>query len=127
MLELGESSIEEHDLLGRVVVRLNISKLVVVGDNVRALYNGALLEGSWGDEIQHVPDAAAAEALLRAELAPGDIVLFKSSNGAGLRFLGDRIALLPDAAGSPDPAPPQQPAPPATSPGENTHRRSPQP
>jgi UDP-N-acetylmuramoyl-tripeptide--D-alanyl-D-alanine ligase len=130
MLELGESSIEEHDLLGRVVVRLNISKLVVVGDNVRALYNGALLEGSWGDEIQHVPDAAAAEALLRAELAPGDIVLFKSSNGAGLRFLGDRIALLPDAAGSPDPAPPRpadQPAPAATSPGENSQRRSPQP
>ena len=130
MLELGESSIEEHDLLGRVVVRLNISKLIVVGDNVRPLYNGAVLEGSWGDEVQHVQDAAAAEALLRAELAPGDIVLFKSSNGAGLRFLGDRIALLPDAAGSPDAVPPQhaeQTAPPATSPDGNHHQRSPQP
>ncbi|WP_159619010.1 UDP-N-acetylmuramoyl-tripeptide--D-alanyl-D-alanine ligase [Arthrobacter zhaoguopingii] len=131
MLELGESSIEEHDLLGRVVVRLNISKLVVVGgDNVRALFNGALLEGSWGDEIQQVPDAEAAERLLRSELRPGDIVLFKSSNGAGLRFLGDRIALAPDAAGSPDSVPPH-PAnpiqPPAASPDGTAPRRSPQP
>ncbi|MHA7283755.1 UDP-N-acetylmuramoyl-tripeptide--D-alanyl-D-alanine ligase [Arthrobacter sp. TMS2-4] len=92
MLELGESSIEEHDLLGRVVVRLNISKLVCVGPNTRALFNGAVLEGSWGSEAVHVDDVEAAERLLAAELEPGDIVLFKSSNGAGLRFLGDRIA-----------------------------------
>ncbi|KNC17672.1 UDP-N-acetylmuramoyl-tripeptide--D-alanyl-D-alanine ligase [Arthrobacter sp. RIT-PI-e] len=104
MLELGESSIEEHDLLGRVVVRLNISKLVCVGPNTRALYNGAVLEGSWGSEALHVDDADAAEQLLTAELRPGDIVLLKSSNGAGLRFLGDRIAAM-TAAPSTDPPP----------------------
>ncbi len=92
MLELGESSIEEHDLLGRVVVRLNISRVVCVGPNTRALFNGAVLEGSWGSEAVHVDDVDAAERLLTAELQPGDIVLFKSSNGAGIRFLGDRIA-----------------------------------
>jgi UDP-N-acetylmuramoyl-tripeptide--D-alanyl-D-alanine ligase len=92
MLELGDRSIEEHDLLGRVVVRLNISKLVCVGPNTRALFNGAVLEGSWGSEAVHVTDIAAAEALLAAELEPGDLVLFKSSNGAGLRYLGDRVA-----------------------------------
>lgn len=113
MLELGESTIEEHDLLGRVVVRLNISKLVCVGPNTRALFNGAVLEGSWGSEAVHVDDAAAAEQLLAAELEPGDIVLFKSSNGAGLRFLGDRIAEGPDPQPSQDPGPdhaPNQPA-----------------
>ncbi len=108
MLELGDSSIEEHDLLGRVVVRLNISKLICVGPNTRALFNGAVLEGSWGSEAVHVDDVEAAERLLAAELAPGDIVLLKSSNGAGLRFLGDRVARqssaesavsAPDAAG----------------------------
>jgi UDP-N-acetylmuramoyl-tripeptide--D-alanyl-D-alanine ligase len=99
MLELGDRSIEEHDLLGRVVVRLNISKLICVGPNTRALFNGAVLEGSWGSEAVHVDDVQAAERLLSAELEPGDIVLFKSSNGAGLRFLGDRVAqALPDAA-----------------------------
>ncbi|THJ67547.1 UDP-N-acetylmuramoyl-tripeptide--D-alanyl-D-alanine ligase [Arthrobacter echini] len=101
MLELGDRSIEEHDLLGRVVVRLNISKLICVGPNTRALFNGAVLEGSWGSEAVHVEDAEAAERILDAELEPGDIVLFKSSNGAGLRFLGDRIAGSSKAAGSP--------------------------
>lgn len=100
MLELGDRSIEEHDLLGRVVVRLNISKLICVGPNTRALFNGAVLEGSWGSEAVHVADVAEAEALLAAQLEPGDLVLFKSSNGAGLRFLGDRIA-----AGAPITAP----------------------
>ncbi|WP_104117479.1 UDP-N-acetylmuramoyl-tripeptide--D-alanyl-D-alanine ligase [Arthrobacter sp. B1805] len=103
MLELGDRSIEEHDLLGRVVVRLNISKLVCVGPNTRALYNGAVLEGSWGSEAVHVDDVEAAERLLSAEVEPGDLVLFKSSNGAGLRFLGDRIAqAVPAAAPSTD-------------------------
>ncbi|MHA7208280.1 UDP-N-acetylmuramoyl-tripeptide--D-alanyl-D-alanine ligase [Arthrobacter sp. MDT1-65] len=116
MLELGERSIEEHDLLGRVVVRLNISKLVCVGPNTRALFNGAVLEGSWGSEATHVDDVEAAELMLRAELAPDDIVLFKSSNGAGLRFLGDRVArnqspeapegALPDAPRGPSGHPP---------------------
>ena len=99
MLELGDRSIEEHDLLGRVVVRLNISKLVCVGPNTRALFNGAVLEGSWGSEAVHVDDVAAAERLLVAELEPDDIVLFKSSRDAGLRFLGDRVAQVqPPAA-----------------------------
>ncbi|MBP2414982.1 UDP-N-acetylmuramoyl-tripeptide--D-alanyl-D-alanine ligase [Arthrobacter stackebrandtii] len=93
MLELGTDSVLEHDLVGRVAVRLNISRLLVVGAGARAMHVGAVMEGSWGDESMFVPDADAAEAVLRAELAPGDIVLFKSSNGAGLRFLGDRIAL----------------------------------
>lgn len=93
MLELGTDSVLEHDAVGRVAVRLNISRLLVVGAGARAMHVGAVMEGSWGDESMFVPDADAAQAVLDAELAPGDIVLFKSSNGAGLRFLGDRIAL----------------------------------
>ena len=93
MLELGDSSVLEHDAVGRVAVRLNISRLLVVGAGARAMHVGAVMEGSWGNESMFLPDAAAAEEILRAELAPGDVVLFKSSNGAGLRFLGDRIAL----------------------------------
>jgi UDP-N-acetylmuramoyl-tripeptide--D-alanyl-D-alanine ligase len=31
--------------------------------------------------------------VLEAQLEPGDLVLFKSSNSVGLRHLGDRIAL----------------------------------
>ncbi|WP_026554202.1 UDP-N-acetylmuramoyl-tripeptide--D-alanyl-D-alanine ligase [Arthrobacter sp. 35W] len=97
MLELGDDSIHEHDALGRVAVRLNISRLVVVGKPARAMHVGAVMEGSWGDESVFVADADEAYDLLSRELAPGDIVLVKSSNGAGLRFLGDRIALPHEA------------------------------
>jgi UDP-N-acetylmuramoyl-tripeptide--D-alanyl-D-alanine ligase len=99
MGELGEDSIAEHDRLGRLAVRLDISRLVVVGTGrpVNAMHRGAIMEGSWGSESIMVPDAEAALALLRAELAPGDVVLVKASNAAGLGSLAEALA----AAGGP--------------------------
>ena len=91
MLELGEDSTAEHDAIGRLAVRLNVSRLVVVGEGARAMDSGARHEGSWGQESTWVPDADAAQALLERELAPGDVVLLKSSRDAGLRWLGDRL------------------------------------
>jgi UDP-N-acetylmuramoyl-tripeptide--D-alanyl-D-alanine ligase len=101
MLELGEDSIREHTAVGTQVVRLNISRLVVVGREARALYVSAVQEGSWGDECIFTETADEAYELLNAELQPGDLVLFKSSNSVGLRHLGDRIALPPQ---TPQPA-----------------------
>ncbi|MBO0595103.1 UDP-N-acetylmuramoyl-tripeptide--D-alanyl-D-alanine ligase [Nesterenkonia sp. E16_7] len=92
MLELGEVSIPKHTQLGETVVRLNIDKTLVVGDLAYPLYRGAIAEGSWGSEVHWVATVEEAEAYLDQELAPGDIVLFKSSNSAGLRLLGDKIA-----------------------------------
>jgi UDP-N-acetylmuramoyl-tripeptide--D-alanyl-D-alanine ligase len=95
MLELGGDSIREHTAVGTQVVRLNISRLVVVGREARPLYVSAVQEGSWGDECIFTETADEAYELLEAELQPGDLVLFKSSNSVGLRHLGDRIALPP--------------------------------
>ncbi|MGO2051713.1 UDP-N-acetylmuramoyl-tripeptide--D-alanyl-D-alanine ligase [Glutamicibacter sp. 287] len=92
MLELGDDSRHEHDVLGRIAVRMNIKKLLVIGWGAKLAYNSAVLEGSWGDEAYFVEDLDEARTLLQEQLLPGDIVLFKSSNGAGLRFLGDDIA-----------------------------------
>ena len=72
---------------------MNIKKLLVVGRGAKLAYNSApCIEGSWGDEAYFAEDAEAAARILNENLLPGDIVLFKSSNGAGLRHLGDRIA-----------------------------------
>ncbi|BCW66594.1 UDP-N-acetylmuramoyl-tripeptide--D-alanyl-D-alanine ligase [Arthrobacter sp. NicSoilB4] len=109
MLELGPDSIREHMAVGTQVVRLNISRLVVVGREARSLYVSAVNEGSWGNECVFAETPEEAYELLQAELEPGDLVLFKSSNSIGLRHLGDRIALPPqapraaggDAAGTP--------------------------
>jgi UDP-N-acetylmuramoyl-tripeptide--D-alanyl-D-alanine ligase len=87
MNELGENSEAEHDAIGRLVVRLNVGRLVAVGKQAGAIHAGACLEGSWGEESVHVPDIAAATQLLRAELQPGDVVLVKASRSAGFERL----------------------------------------
>jgi UDP-N-acetylmuramoyl-tripeptide--D-alanyl-D-alanine ligase len=102
MAELGEDAISEHDRIGRLAVRLDVSRLVVVGmgRSMSAMHHGAVMEGSWGSEAERgaaiVADADAALALLRAELRSGDVVLVKASNAAGLGALAD--SLIADAA-----------------------------
>lgn len=95
MLELGESSGEEHDAVGRLVVRLDIHQLLVVGEGAKPIHLGACLEGSWGSESVFVPDADAALAWLREHLAPGDVVLFKSSRDAHLRRVAEAVVAEP--------------------------------
>ena len=97
MLELGDGSTEQHDAVGRLAVRLNISRLVAVGPGARPVHTGACHEGSvsgksGGEESAYVPDVEAAFALLSEELRAGDVVLFKSSRDSGLRWLGERVA-----------------------------------
>ena len=92
MLELGDESVSAHSAIGELVVRLNITRTIVVGEGAKPIFNAANLEGSWGNEAAWVATASEAKDLLNAELAPGDIVLFKSSRDAGLRYLGDEIA-----------------------------------
>ena len=91
MAELGEVADEAHDHIGRLAVRLNVQKLIVVGHGARHIHNAAGLEGSWDGESVLVGSTDEAYDLLRDELREGDIVLVKSSKSAGLRFLGDRL------------------------------------
>ena len=98
MAELGDDAREAHMDLGRFLVRLDISQLVVVGPAAGGIHAGAVLEGSWGSESIHVPDVDAAVALLRAELEPGDVVLVKASRSAGLERVAAALLepALPD-------------------------------
>jgi UDP-N-acetylmuramoyl-tripeptide--D-alanyl-D-alanine ligase len=91
MSELGEISGEEHDRIGLQTVRLRISELVVVGKAARRLHISAINEGNWDGESVFFADADAAYDYLVATIQPHDTVLVKSSNAAGLRFLGDRL------------------------------------
>ncbi|MET9529059.1 MULTISPECIES: UDP-N-acetylmuramoyl-tripeptide--D-alanyl-D-alanine ligase [unclassified Streptomyces] len=85
MAELGDESLAEHDAVGRLAVRLNVSKLVAVGGMEASwLQLGAYNEGSWGEESVHVSDAQAAVDLLRSQLREGDVVLVKASRSVGL-------------------------------------------
>jgi UDP-N-acetylmuramoyl-tripeptide--D-alanyl-D-alanine ligase len=99
MRELGEASLSEHDAIGRLAVRLDVDRLVAVGEGARALHLGAAHEGSWGRESMWVPDVPAAVALVTAEVQPGDVVLVKGSRAVGLEALAQ--ALLDDEPGPP--------------------------
>lgn len=92
MSELGEFSGDEHDRIALLAVRLNISQLVIVGAGARRLHISAMNEGSWDGESQYFENADDAYDYLVDLVTDGDIVLVKSSNSAGLRFLGDRLA-----------------------------------
>jgi len=91
MAELGEFSTEEHDRIGRLVVRLGIGQLVVVGRGALPIHQAATLEGSWDGESVFIEDVDDAVRSLQDMLRPGDVVLVKSSKSAELRFLGDRL------------------------------------
>jgi UDP-N-acetylmuramoyl-tripeptide--D-alanyl-D-alanine ligase len=91
MAELGQFSREQHDAIGRIVVRLNIDQLVVVGLGAKLIHMGAEQEGSWGGESKFFESIDEATAYVREMLEPGDIVLVKSSKSANLRFLGDEL------------------------------------
>ena len=82
---------EEHDAIGRLAVRLDVAKLVAVGEGARPVHLGAAHEGSWGEESAWVPDVDAAIALLRDEVQPGDVVLVKASRSIGLERVAEAL------------------------------------
>ena len=80
---------DEHDRIGRLVVRLNVSRLIVVGQSARHIHNAAGLEGSWDGESVLVDTLDQAYDLLNdTEFSPRDaaplVLLVKS---AGLTAL----------------------------------------
>jgi UDP-N-acetylmuramoyl-tripeptide--D-alanyl-D-alanine ligase len=84
MGELGDGSDAAHAEIADTARRLGVDELVAVGSTD---YPGARRTGSVDEAVE----------LLRAELAPGDVVLVKASRAAGL----DRVAaglLSTDAA-----------------------------
>jgi UDP-N-acetylmuramoyl-tripeptide--D-alanyl-D-alanine ligase len=87
---------DEHDRIGRLVVRLNVSRLIVVGQSARHIHNAAGLEGSWDGESVLVDTADQAYDLLNeTELSlhrTTTVVLVKSAASTALGDLGDRIA-----------------------------------
>lgn len=91
MSELGEYAEEEHDRVGLLAVRLGIQRIVVVGQDARRMFLEAVAQGSWDGEAVWFATADEAYDYLIGELRDGDRVLVKSSNSAGLRFLGDRL------------------------------------
>jgi UDP-N-acetylmuramoyl-tripeptide--D-alanyl-D-alanine ligase len=89
MRELGESSVSEHEEIGRTAVRLGVARLVVVGESDAsvALAEGARSEAATtgaATEVLRVDGVDDAVADLVATTTPDDVVLVKASRGVAL-------------------------------------------
>jgi UDP-N-acetylmuramoyl-tripeptide--D-alanyl-D-alanine ligase len=99
MGELGPGAGEEHVRLGRDAAAAGVDLVVAVGADAVGIASGAAAAGRRpGEESVHVPDRAAARALLSDLLRPGDVVLVKASRAYGLELLA--ADLLTTGAGA---------------------------
>jgi UDP-N-acetylmuramoyl-tripeptide--D-alanyl-D-alanine ligase len=80
MGELGAASEELHRSLAAPLLAAKVDFALLVGPAMAPLADA--LGGQV--EMRHVPDAAAAAALVRSIIAPGDAVLVKGSNYVGM-------------------------------------------
>jgi UDP-N-acetylmuramoyl-tripeptide--D-alanyl-D-alanine ligase len=107
MRELGAGSHREHEAVGRLVARSQVSRLVVVGDRANPLHQGACLEAGWQGESVLVPDVEQAVRLVCSQLRAGDIVLVKASRASGLEQVAQRLVADSAAVGA-GPNPPAE-------------------
>jgi UDP-N-acetylmuramoyl-tripeptide--D-alanyl-D-alanine ligase len=92
MGELGPAAAEEHERLGRDAAAAGVDLVVAVGPDAVGIAGGARAAGlSAGEGSVHVPDRAAARALLTEVLRPGDVVLVKASRSYGLELLAEDL------------------------------------
>jgi UDP-N-acetylmuramoyl-tripeptide--D-alanyl-D-alanine ligase len=85
MLELGPQAARFHAEIGRYAGECRVDVLVTVGPLA------ALMGTGFGGELHAADDAAAATALVRALVAPGDTVLVKGSRGVGLEVVAQGL------------------------------------
>ena len=100
MGELGDFAIEQHDGIGRLAVRLDISHLVVVGEKAKAMYLGALQEGSWDGESVWFPDFSSACDYIVERVKNPDVVLFKASRAGQFEKLAHLVEVALSDEGS---------------------------
>ena len=91
MLELGDASQEEHRSVGAEAARRGVDVVIAVGEFADDYLTGAMNAGTPTLSAAAVATAEEAEALLAKVVRPGDVVLFKGSNGSGLWRLADRF------------------------------------
>lgn len=85
MLELGDTSDEEHRRIGLYAAERGVDEVVVVGEGARSIAD-AVPGSTW------VSSNEEAVAWLREHLTQGDVVLFKASRGARLDEVAAALA-----------------------------------
>ncbi|MEU8614529.1 UDP-N-acetylmuramoyl-tripeptide--D-alanyl-D-alanine ligase [Actinoplanes sp. NPDC048791] len=79
MAELGQFETSGHEEVGRLAAELGVDRVIAVADNAAPILDGAATVPAWKGEAVLAADQAAAVAVLRGDLRPGDVVLVKGS------------------------------------------------
>ncbi|MGC4773075.1 UDP-N-acetylmuramoyl-tripeptide--D-alanyl-D-alanine ligase [Micromonospora sp. DT44] len=95
MAELGEHATEVHREIGQQVAEIGAEWLVAIGGTNADQY-AAGAAGS-ATAVDRAADVAEAWNMLSDGLRPGDVVLVKASNSAGLLALADKLIEEPGA------------------------------
>jgi UDP-N-acetylmuramoyl-tripeptide--D-alanyl-D-alanine ligase len=91
MAELGDIAAESHEEAGRQAARAGAAAVIAVGPGAAPVLDGARATEGWHGEAIAAPDQRAAVAALQNRLRPGDVVLVKASNAAGLWQVADGL------------------------------------
>ena len=94
MRELGPQAHKEHERMGRLAGELGADVVLALGDDARAVAEGARASGV--AVVVVCADAEDAVGWLERELAPGDAVLVKASRAVGLERVAHALG-VPDA------------------------------
>jgi UDP-N-acetylmuramoyl-tripeptide--D-alanyl-D-alanine ligase len=91
MAELGDIEAESHREAGLLAARAGVTGLIAVGEQAESMLAGARTQPGWAGEAIGAPNALAAIDVLENRLRPGDVVLVKASNSAGLWEVADGL------------------------------------
>ena len=91
MAELGSVSSEEHEKVGRLMVRLGVDRLVTVGEPARMIAGAAIREGALAQDVASCDSPEEAAADIRGWAKPGDVVLIKGSRVVGLERVAEAL------------------------------------
>ena len=94
MLELGPAAESLHARCGARLAELGFDWLITVGEQARAIAQGALSHGHPAARSIHVASPEEAGAWLRSELREGDLVLLKASRAVHLESAWEQLAPL---------------------------------
>ncbi len=84
MLELGEYAKKLHQQVGEEILKNKIDILICSGKEAKQIAKHAKEKGMLEENIYYLEDKEKIEEELRKIIKPGDVILFKASNG--MRF-----------------------------------------
>jgi UDP-N-acetylmuramoyl-tripeptide--D-alanyl-D-alanine ligase len=91
MLELGEYSVEAHQLIGKRVGELSIDFLLALGEEAPVLVESAMRHGLDSEKARIVESHTEAISILKKMVQDGDWILVKGSRRVGMEKIAEGL------------------------------------